>query len=164
MLTWTGEDSHCQGDGSTRQQRHSATPLFRHALPPSRGMLSASGCFPFVEVEATHSTQHETPEERPTLVTTQEAMSPLIFIEPDARQKLAILSAEATVEATSIPAVASVQAGDSSARGLHLYRQKGRRRNDTPVQGATNQRMPLFLSLLLHLVRRAAFTHHFQTR
>jgi predicted DNA-binding helix-hairpin-helix protein len=89
-------------------------------------MLSASGCFPFVEVEATHSTQHETPEERPTLVTTQEAMSPLIFIEPDARQKLAILSAEATVEATSIPAVASVQQGIRQPEGfIYTARKEG---------------------------------------
>ncbi len=71
-----------------------------------------------MEVEATHSTQHETLEERPTLVTKQEAMSPLIFIEPDARQKLAILSAEATVEATSIPAVASVQEGIRQPEGF----------------------------------------------
>ncbi len=38
-------------------------------------------------------------------------MSPLIFVEPDAQQKLAILSAEADVEATAAPAVVTVQQG-----------------------------------------------------
>jgi len=53
-------------------------------------------------------------------------MSPLILVEPDAQQKLAILSAEATVEATSIPAVASVQQGIRQPEGfMYTARKEG---------------------------------------
>lgn len=53
-------------------------------------------------------------------------MSPLIFVEPDAQQKLAILSAEAEVEATAVPVVESVQQGIRHPTGfLYSARKEG---------------------------------------
>lgn len=53
-------------------------------------------------------------------------MSPLIFVEPDAQQKLAILSAEADVEATAVPAVVSVQQGIRHPTGfIYTARKEG---------------------------------------
>lgn len=53
-------------------------------------------------------------------------MSPLIFVEPDTQQKLSILSAEAGVEATTVPAVERVQQGMRHPTGfLYTARKEG---------------------------------------
>jgi len=48
-LTWTGGDSHCQGDGSIRQQRHPVTPLSDTHFPHFAACSPQQAFSPYVE-------------------------------------------------------------------------------------------------------------------